>query len=451
MAKNENVLTEEFLAELYNAAITDNGLCSCVAQHMRDEYLPDKDYQTLNNAIREYFTKHKMSPKYNLIRQMMSGSRAVSNLISEIKELSEGADIVSIREQFEMYLKFVMFKQSQKKISEYVKSGDMEAALNYQIKSSDEIRKFSLAPDEFVDVAGTLESRLIDNKARAANECNIKPVNSFYIDGLDEKNKGKNLRTQLTCFLAMSGVGKSHLARYIGYNAAYISGLDVLHIQLEGSENETLDAYSAAILGISTDQFEVGEVNQHSMDSFAKELESYAGTLKVKTYSKFGKEISTIDVRNDCEKYREEYGKYPDVLIVDSLDLLTDSSGKNWDNKNLRFKRIAVAQDLKDMAGDLNAWVIATYQATIENQEWVNDEKNVLNGYNLSEAKGLQRPLTHLITMNQSTREEKEQTMRLYVAKSRFFRKGEPFRICTDYDHEKFYDRVRTLNLASIG
>lgn len=277
------------------------------------------------------------------------------------------------------------------------------------------------------------------------------PVNSFYIDGLDEKNKGKNLRTQLTCFLAMSGVGKSHLARYIGYNAAYISGLDVLHIQLEGSENETLDAYSAAILGISTDQFEVGEVNQHSMDSFAKEFESYAGTLKVKTYSKFGKEISTIDVRNDCEKYREEYGKYPDVLIVDSLDLLTDSSGKNWDNKNLRFKRIAVAQDLKDMAGDLNAWVIATYQATIENQEWVNDEKNVLNGYNLSEAKGLQRPLTHLITMNQSTREEKEQTMRLYVAKSRFFRKGEPFKICTDYDHEKFYDRVRTLNLASIG
>lgn len=179
MAKNENVLTEEFLAELYNAAITDNGLCSCVAQHMRDEYLPDKDYQTLNNAIREYFTKHKMSPKYNLIRQMMSGSRAVSNLISEIKELSEGADIVSIREQFEMYLKFVMFKQSQKKISEYVKSGDMEAALNYQIKSSDEIRKFSLAPDEFVDVAGTLESRLIDNKARAANECNIKPREQF--------------------------------------------------------------------------------------------------------------------------------------------------------------------------------------------------------------------------------------------------------------------------------
>jgi hypothetical protein len=77
----------------------------------------------------------------------------------------------------------------------------------------------------------------------------------------------------------------------------------------------------------------------------------------------------------------------------------------------------------------------------------VNNEKNVLNGYNLSEAKGLQRPVTHLISLNQSTREEKEQTMRLYVAKSRFFKKGDPFRICTDYEHECFYDRTRTLNL----
>ena len=115
----------------------------------------------------------------------------------------------------------------------------------------------------------------------------------------------------------------------------------------------------------------------------------------------------------------------------------------------MRFKRIAVANDLKDMAGELNAWMVATYQATIEKQEIVDDEKFVLNGYNLSEAKGLQRPCTHIISLNQSRREDKEDTMRLYVAKSRFFKKADPFRICTDYQHERFYDRERTLNLPS--
>jgi hypothetical protein len=188
-------------------------------------------------------------------------------------------------------------------------------------------------------------------------------------------------------------------------------------------------------------------LNQHTIEAFQKQMENFAGTLKVKSYPKFGKEISTIDLKNACEEYKKAYGKYPDVVIVDSLDLLSDKSGKSWDSKSLRFKRIAVAEDLKDLAADINAWVVATYQATIEDPEWVNNEKNVLNGYNLSEAKGLQRPVTHLISLNQSTREEKEQTMRLYVAKSRFFKKGDPFRICTDYEHECFYDRTRTLNL----
>ena len=83
--------------------------------------------------------------------------------------------------------------------------------------------------------------------------------------------------------------------------------------------------------------------------------------------------------------------------------------------------------------------------------DWLNDEKNVLTEFNTAEAKGLARPMTHLITLNQSDRERKEHTMRLNVAKSRFFEKGEPFKIATDYDNEKFYDQVRTMNINKVG
>jgi len=41
--------------------------------------------------------------------------------------------------------------------------------------------------------------------------------------------------------------------------------------------------------------------------------------------------------------------------------------------------------------------------------------------------------------------------MRLNVAKSRFFEKGEPFKIATDYDNEQFYDQVRTMNINKVG
>lgn len=449
MAKKSeiNVLSEEFLAELYNCAISNDHLCSVVCQYMQDEFLPDRDYQMLNNALKDYFKEHHMAPKFSIIKQMLVSSRAVSELLNEIKELASGADPDSIREQFEKYLKLVQFKQIFKQIDEKFKSGDKMAAVAEFERQAQKLSQFSLAPDQFIDVAATFETRLRENKERHEEDNKLKAVTSFYIDALDEKNHGRNLRTQLSVFLAMSGVGKSHLARWIGANAAYLSGLDVLHFQLEGSASEVLDAYSASIVKAPTLEYESGRLNQHTIEAFQKQMEAFAGTLKVKSYPKFGKEISTIDLKNACEEYKKSYGKYPDVIIVDSLDLLNDKSGKNWDGKSLRFKRIAVAEDLKDLAADVNAWVVATYQATIEDPEWVNNEKNVLNGYNLSEAKGLQRPVTHLISLNQSTREEKEQTMRLYVAKSRFFKKGDPFRICTDYEHECFYDRQRTLNL----
>lgn len=452
MAKNnENVLTEGFLAELYNAGITDSYICSVIVTHMKDEYLPDQQYQQLTAVLRNYYRDYKAAPGYGVVEQMVSRSRGVTELLLEIKEGSANADKDGIRDQFENYLKFVRFKRIYKEIGKIYEEGEGLKAIQTMQREAKELSSFTLKPDEFVDVAGSFDERLRDNKERYNDEAARKPVNQFYIDGLDELNQGRNLRKQLTVFFAMSGVGKSHLIRWEGMNYAYVGGYNVLHIQLEGAESEVLDAYQAGLIGAQAFAFENGKIGQHQIDKFHQKLKDYAGTLKVKAYPKFGKEISTIDVRNDCEKYKEKFGFYPDVILIDSLDLLTDSSGKSWDNKSLRFKRIAVANDLKDLAGELDAWVCASYQATIEDQKVVDDETFVLNGYNLSEAKGLQRPCTHLISLNQSRKEDKENTMRLYVAKSRFFKKSEPIKIKTDFEHEVFYDRVNTLNSQMGG
>ena len=446
--KNENVLTVEFLAELYNCAITNNQICSAVVRYMEDTFLPDQQYQMLNSALKSYYNEYKSAPQYGIIMQRLSSSRAVSELLDEIRETATSTDPDSVRDQFEEYLKLVQFKKILKEVTKKYEDGERIGAMGSFTKEALKLQQFSLAPEEFIDIAQTYEERLRENKMKHENPT-AKLVNSFYIDGLDEMNHGCDLRTQLTLFLAMSGVGKSHIARWIGYNAAYISGLDVLHFQLEGSTSEVADSYSAMLTKSSTNEYENGRINNHTLEMLKTQLETYKGSLKVKAYPKFGKEVSTQDLMNECEKYKEKFGKFPDVIIVDSLDLLTDASGKSWDSKSLRHKRIATAQDLKDLAGTCNAWCIATYQATIEQVEWVNDEKNVLTAYNTAECKGLQRPCTHFISLNQSRREYKESVMRIYADKFRFSKKGEPFRIVTDYEHECFYDRVRTLNLPT--
>ena len=452
--KNENVLTEEFLMELYNYAITNNHICAVISQYMKDEYLPDSTFRAINDALRDFFRDNKIAPKYGVFRQIISNSRAALELLDEIKELSTDVDVNSVCDQFEKYVKLVMFKQMFKTISKTFDDGDGIGAINMFVQNANELSTFSLAPDESSDVAETLEMRLMENKERTEGEVNnLKTVNTFYIDPIDVANEGRNLRTQLTMFAALPGVGKTHVIRWIGYNAAYVSGLDVLHVQLEGSKSEVMDAYQASLLRTTAYAFETGKVSEHSVEMFRKQISEFSGHLMVYTKGKFGKRVSTTDIRNQCDKFRVKYGKYPDVILVDSLDLCEDSTGKNYQPKEVRFKRLNVAWDFKDMATELNAWVCVSYQAQVSGElrdGFLRDEKKVLTGDNLSEAKGLERPLTHLITINRTYREQDEEVLRLHRAKWRFGKNIHPTsKVCTDYDHERFYDKERTLNLPS--
>ena len=73
-------------------------------------------------------------------------------------------------------------------------------------------------------------------------------VNRFYIPDLDQLNAGRNLRGQLTCFGFHRSRKISYSKVYIGIHANVDSGLHVLHFQLEGSEEEALDAYSGGLI-----------------------------------------------------------------------------------------------------------------------------------------------------------------------------------------------------------
>ena len=275
----------------------------------------------------------------------------------------------------------------------------------------------------------------------------LSPVTRFYIHELDALNSGRNLRGQLTCILASTGVGKSHIAKHIGIRADIDNGLHVLHFQLEGSQDEALDAYSGALISKNSFYFERGRITDEEMEVFEKQIAAYKGSITVRSFPRFNTRVSTLDMKNGIAEYRKLNTRSPDIVIIDSMDLLTDASRRQWDADHERSKRIAVANDLKDLAADENVWVVTTYQATIENREWLNDENNVLTEYNCSEAKGLARPCTHLISLNQSAAERNEDTMRLHVAKSRFFKKGGTIKIATDYDNEIFYDARRTMSL----
>ena len=453
MAKDEiKQLSEDFLYILYNAALKHSNICGIIVENMKPDYLPDKQFQAINKIISIYYKANKCSPSVGILMEKVRDDLDAVELIQTINEVTYNETDEIIIDTLEEYIKDVKLKQLYAKIPGYYNKGQAEKAQDEIKRYAEWLNTFSPHSSSFIDVIGTFKERYDDN-LRTMNDMNLqnKPIVSrFYIDDLDNINGGRNLRTQLTCFLAPTGVGKSHIARHIGLHAATDDGLNVLHFQLEGSQKEVIDAYSGGLIEKSSYLYERGRLSKAEVERFVTQMEQYAGNIDVKAFPRFNNKVTTIDIKTGIDEYKKIYGLTPDVVIIDSMDLLGDASGKAWDSDHERHKRIAVANDLKDIAGDEDIWIVVTYQATMENRDWLNDEKNVLTEFNCSEAKGLARPMTHLISMNQSDNERKENIMRLHVAKSRFFKKGNIFKIATRYEDEVFYDRQRTLNLSKV-
>jgi replicative DNA helicase len=453
MAKEQRALSEEFLYLLYNSAFRKGYICGIVVENMRNDYLPDKQFQLINKVISVYYKAYKSAPSYGFVTEKINEDFDAVELLQTIKEFEYNDPEEVIISTFEEYIKDVKLKQLYAKIPQYYNKGQADKAQEEIKQYAEWLNSFSLHASKFVNVIDTFGERYNENvkAVEESRRMSKRTINRFYIDDLDEMNGGRSLRGQLSCFLASTGIGKSHIARHIGTHAAIDDGLNVLHFQLEGSEKEVVDAYSGCLVERSSYCYERGKFSAKEMEAFQKKLSQLSGNIDVRSFPKFNNKVSTVDIKNGIEEYKKIYGESPDLIIIDSMDLLTDSSGKNYDNDHERHKRIAVANDLKDLASDEDVWIVVTYQATIENKDWRNDEKNVLTEYNCAEAKGLGRPLTHLISLNQSDNEAKEQTMRLHVAKSRFFKKGATVKIATRYEDEVFYDRQRTLNMSKCA
>lgn len=449
--QNNNVLTEEFLMDLFFTCMNNDYVLAVIMEQIKKSYLPDRDFISLFNQLKTYYKEYKKAPTYSILGQSVSRQKSVAALLDDIYDSGNELGTEQALEQLENYIKQVRFQQAYKEAGELFNKADHEQASLKLQEYAEWVSTFSLRESEFVDVIGTFGIRFKGNRQKHNAVDKQLPITRFYIDELDVMNNGRDLRTQLSVFLAATGVGKSHAARWIGKNACQIDGLNVLHFQLEGSRDEVVNAYSASLVQCSTFRYETGTIRDVEVERMEEMLKNVAGKLYVKSYPKFNSHVSTVDIRNGIQDFKKRYGISPDVVIIDSIDLLIDASGRKYSENGERHKRIAVANDLKDLAADENVWMVGTYQSTIENRDWLNDEKNVLTEFNTAEAKGLARPLTHLITLNQSDRERKEHTMRINVAKSRFFEKGEPFKIATDYENEQFYDRERSLNISKVS
>jgi hypothetical protein len=231
-------------------------------------------------------------------------------------------------------------------------------------------------------------------------------------------------------------------------------GYDVLHIQLEGSVDEVYDKYTQIWSAMAYHIIKSGDI--HGDDyarllAIANDMVVLNQDICIKSYEQFD-EASMVDVRDTVVEYIKEFGKPPDELILDSLDLVNPGDGIKYgaDTQSVKMKLQNAARKFKNICGEFNIRGITASQTSDVKIDVWNDPARVITRSDSMGDKNIANSFSWVISGNQTLDEEKAKTMRLHFDKVRYYNSGErTYPIATNYGLGRFYEASRTKKLFS--
>ena len=279
-----------------------------------------------------------------------------------------------------------------------------------------------------------------------------KPVKiPFGIDRLDDVSFGGMEIGDTTLWIGRSGVGKSSVLKWHGYSAA-LRGVPVLHIQLEGGAKACMRIYDQLWSNQSYSNIKSGNIDPNDKKKIEKaieEIKESGSDIEVYGFKKFG-QASMSDIRQLCYDYFNTHGRFPGLVVLDSLDLIKTGISKKIDSDPdyKKEKLQTCAQLLKNLADEIEAPIITTTQTSdVPFELWNNPDKVIDRSYTEGD-KTLVKPFSFVFTLNMTIEEKSNGTARIYVDKLRDYKESqEVITIATNYDKRRFYHRGRTMEM----
>lgn len=449
-------LNRNFLAELFKLFYSNNEIASICSQFLRYEIIPKElsGYKILLKEGLFQFREAGVIPSLGVVAQKYIDKEEVQQAILEVNKANL-VDKELIIDQFEEYLRDSEFRVLNQRIVDLYQKDKKEEAIALSAEESARILSLSVRgrSGKFLGVFRDFETNMAQN-AESFDENSQQGKIPFGIDILDDLTKGgvDRVNADTVLWIMRSGVGKSTVLRHHGLECA-LNGLHVLHIQLEGTKKEVFNKYSQMWTNSSFFKIQRAQFTDKEWEQFRntiKEMESWKRDVDVYSFEKFG-EASVIEIRNIIMDYRKDRGYYPDVLIVDSLDLLITGENRKMDldPSMIKYKLQKCAQRLKDIAVEFNlVCFTATQTGDVPIEIW-DDPARVIDRSFTEGDKTLVKPFSFVFTGNVTREEAKNNVLRIYADKLRSYSAGDRiFKIKTDYARGKFYDRLATMNMS---
>lgn len=447
-------LNPGFMAEIFKLMFSDEVIMRIASEYLKYELIPKEwvGYKfILREAIIQYTEKNKL-PSIGAICQKLCDEDAVQLAAKEIKKAALIDREIAI-DQLQSFVKETEFELLSRKVHDLYEEGKKEEAIRVNAEEAQRILEMSFRSKSggFQSVFGGFHERMVERRMEgdAASE---KPVKvPFGVDRLDDVSFGGMEIGDTSLWIARSGVGKSSILKWHGYSAA-IRGIPVLHIQLEGGVKSCMQIYDQLWSAQSYSDIKSGNISskdRKKIEQAIKEVKELSSDIEVYGFKKFG-QASMSDVRQLCYDYFNTHGKFPGLVIFDSLDLVKTGISKKIDSDpdHKKEKLQTCAQLLKNLADEIGAPIItATQTSDVPFEVWNNPDKVIDRSYTEGD-KTLVKPFSFVFTLNMTIEEKANATARIYVDKLRDYKESqEVITIATNYDKRRFYHRGRTMEM----
>jgi hypothetical protein len=449
-------LTGSFLDELFKLCFVKKSFLEVVNEHLKFQYIPKElpEYKFILQSISAQYSVSQKLPSYGIISQQHQANSGVQRALQKIKE----ADIIDTElamKQLSEYLKDMKYQLIFDSSVEKYNEGKKEEALKIFMDGAEELSNFTLkvSQGQFLKVFKDFKQQLKDRQLAQENGESSREKIPFGIDILDKLTDGGMSRKDTALWIMQSGKGKSTAVKWTGMYDCRL-GYKILHIQLEGSKDEAYDKYAQIFTGSSYNEVKWGNISKDKMMKIEKVIEDMGNKerdISIFSFEKFGA-ASMHQIRELVIEYNKVEGVFPDLLIIDSLDLCLSGDNKKIDfDPTFKKDRLqAVAQRGKDLAVEFDMAVLFTTQTCdIPKEKWNNPDFTIDRGWTEGD-RTLVKPFSHVFTFNQTTDEKKKNIGRVHVDKLRNYDvKDETYPIATAYEQGKFYDKNKAIKQFS--
>lgn len=297
------------------------------------EYLFSGERLKLYTLLKKYYHKYDKLPNKDTLKKYVKDEEDAEDIIACYIsiDISKSYDKEYLREQlYNEYLLRKLEKENNKLTAKINSGADVKKVFDEYVNSLMIVDSGEIIERGFVWESS--KDRWKDYQKREDGEIENYP--SYNIKCLDTHLLGVIPATAI-CYVASPGVGKTTMCLNVGYNIARFEKKDVMYISGELKKSQLEIILDARDSFIDSMLIRAGSLaksfKQKYLDSLKEQWRRKDNFYIIEAELEF----TVSDIVNWVHQYKRDFGKYPDVVIVDYLWLMGDEDGAKQLNEKL--------------------------------------------------------------------------------------------------------------------